>query len=443
MSQACIIELNDAEIRLSQGDRLLLRCPGVAVIQGDNLYLGEQAARMAQLHPRHTFNRFWSALSQDPWPAPAGPLRHNADLAWHQLLSLYERAGKPKEVIFAVPGNFTTAQLALLLGISQSCPFKAVGLVEAVVAAVAGVAGPGRYQHLELQLHQAVLTRIDVHEQVERHSVDVVEGPGVQAFHDAAAELIADTFIQQSRFDPLHRAETEQAVYDQLPRCLSALLNQQEVMLDIATGQSRQQARLTRDSMVGRLQREYAAMLQRLEPDRPVLLGDRAAALPGLSGACAAVLSLPEDAVRRSCILHMDRIRSAGPNLNFVTRLPAPPHSALSQSASEAPTAVHPARAEQATHLLHGHKAFPLNQQTLFLYLSARGSVSATRQPTSACAMTRYGVETSVVPLSDITVYVNGERLAGSRRLAAGDRISFAGSDTVYSLISAVSPDGP
>jgi hypothetical protein len=40
-------------------------------------------------------------------------------------------------------------------------------------------------------------------------------------------------------------------------------------------------------------------------------------------------------------------------------------------------------------------------------------------------------------------MYVDGERLAGSRRLAAGDRISFAGSDTVYSLISAVSPDGP
>ncbi len=441
MSKPCIIELNDADIRVHQGERLLLHCPGVAVIRGDSLHLGEQAAAMTHLHPRHTYNRYWSALSQDPWPAAAGSLRHNADLAYRHLLSLHERAGKPAEVIFAVPGSFSTAQLALLLGISQSCPYAAVGLVDTAVAAAAAVAGPGRYQHLELQLHQAVLTRIDVQDQVERHSVDVVEGSGVLAIHDAAAELISDTFIQQSRFDPLHRAETEQAVYDQLPRCLAALQTQPEVILDIVVGASRQQARLTRDNMIERLRRVYAVILQRLEPDRMVLLSDRAAALPGLSQSCAASMTLAEDVVRRGCLLHLDRIRSAGPNLNFVTHLPAPREPTLQMPEAEPPRARHQANLEHATHLLHGYQAWPLDQRTL--YLSARGSVATTRQPLSSCAINGNGADTQITPLSEITIYVDGERLTGARRIAAGDKISFAGSDTVYSLISTVHPDGP
>jgi len=437
----CIIELNDADIRVHQGERLLLHCPGVAVIRGDSLEVGDSAAGMTHLHPRHTYNRYWSALSQDPWPAAAGALRHNADLAYQQLLSLHAQAGQPAEVIFAVPGSFSTAQLALLLGISQSCPFSAVGLVDSAVAAVAAVAGPGRYQHLDLQLHQAVLTRIDVRDHAERHSVDVFEGCGILAIHDAAAELISDTFIQQARFDPLHRAETEQSVYDQLPRCLATLQAQPEVMLDIVVGASRQQARLTRDNLVVRLAREYAGILQRLEPDRMVLLSDRAAALPGLSHACVASVPLAADVVRRGCLLHMERIRAPGPNLNFVTRLPALQDAALRMPGSEATTAIQPTTPEPATHLLHGHRSYPLDQRTL--YLSARGSVTSTRQPLSSCAVNGNGVDAQITPLSDITIYVDGERLAGARRAVAGDKISFAGSDTVYSLISTVRPDGP
>lgn len=441
MTGSCLIELHDADIRVSRGDKLLLRCPGLAVVVGDALHLGEAAAHMTHLHPRQAHNRFWSALNQDPWPAAIGTLRHNADLAWHQLQSLHQRAGKPAEVLFAVPGSFTPAQLALLLGICQSCPFTAVGLVDAAVAALAAVTGPGRYLHLELQLHQAVLTRIDVGAEVVRHSVDVVEGRGLLAFHDAAAELIADTFIHQSRFDPLHRAETEQALYDQLPRCFAALADQPETTLEIAAGRTRQQVRLARDALEERLQRAAADILQRLEPGRTVLLGDRAGTLPGLAASCNAAMTLAEDVVRRACATHPQLIRSSGPDLSFVTRLPAPEQPLVCAATPVTATLAGEVRGESATHLLHGHQAWPLVHRTW--YLSARGSVAAAPQPVSVCSVTGNGADTRIQPLSDITIYVDGERLSGPRLVSAGDKVSFAGSDTVYSLIRTVAPDGP
>jgi hypothetical protein len=100
----------------------------------------------------------------------------------------------------------------------------------------------------------------------------------------------------------------------------------------------------------------------------------------------------------------------------------------------------HGVRGEGATHLLHGHQAWPLGQRTW--YLSARGSVAAAPQAVSACSVAGNGTETRILPLSDITIYVDGERLSGPRLVSAGDKVSFAGSDTVYSLIRTVTPDG-
>ncbi len=172
-----------------------------------------------------------------------------------------------------------------------------------------------------------------------------------------------------------------------------------------------------------------------------MLLSDRAAALPGLAEACTAATAMSDMDVRRGCLLHETLIRSAGPNLNFVTRLPVTSAATIKMTASPTAASLSPIRNDPATHLLHGYQAYPLSQRTL--YLSARGSVAGTRQPNSSCSITGTNVDIQISPLSDISIYVDGERLTRPRRIHAGGKISFAGSDTVYSLISAVSPDGP
>jgi hypothetical protein len=97
------------------------------------------------------------------------------------------------------------------------------------------------------------------------------------------------------------------------------------------------------------------------------------------------------------------------------------------------------AKPSSVTHVLLGHRAFPMKNSAL--YLSARGNVSTVDGEDVSCSLSSLNSRTVITPLSDLTIYVNGERLSGVRPVGAGDKISFAGAEAVFSLISVVNPD--
>ena len=309
-----VIELNDSEIRVARDARIVLRSPGYAVVRNDRIQTGIEALKQAYINPRETFNRFWDKLNQDSLQTPAGNYRHHADLAFAHLMSIYEQCGKPAEIIFAVPGGYTKEQLALLLGIANACPFKAVGLVDSAVAAAAAVVDNGQYQHLDIQLHKVVITQLDAsQQQVARGKVDIVDDSGQIRIYTAVSALIADLFIQQSRFDPHHRAETEQALYDQLPKCLQTLTRSNEVLLEIEYKNTTHQAKLHRDELLNCLNPVYEKIIKRLSPARTTLLSDRFAILPGLTEAVTGAKILAPETIFTGSTEHQDRIRSRGP----------------------------------------------------------------------------------------------------------------------------------
>ncbi|MBI2970081.1 MAG: hypothetical protein HYY36_05020 [Gammaproteobacteria bacterium] len=438
----CVIELVDSEIRVARGKRVIVRSPGYAVIRAGKTVLGEQALREAHLHPRDTYNRFWSNLSQDPLQTASEHVRHHADLAYAHLLSLHEQAGKPKEVVFAVPGSYSRDQLALLLGIAQACPFAAVGLVDTGVAAASVAAGPGSYLYVDMQLHRMLVTRLAVDDMVVRESVETIENGGLVAIHDVSAELIADAFIAQCRFDPLHLAETEQALFDQLPQYLKTLSERPEVVLEIQFRGSRHQARLKQTALLEKLEPHYVEVIQRLDADRVALLSSRCAALPGLADRIPGAHVLEADAPFSACSVHASIIRSTGPDVSFITRLPAPPRPRVTAAGVPPQEEITERRddvPEAVTHLLSGHRAYPLTASPWFL--SAAGGIGRVRDQATSCCVVLNSRRAVVEPLSDINIYVNGTRLSGKRELSAGDKISFAGTETVYSLITMVDPD--
>src|SRR5690606_1460662 len=134
-----------------------------------------------------------------------------------------QEAKQPAEVLLAVSGSMQHQQLALLLGIMQQCPFDAVGLVNCSVALGSLYSQGGRLFHLELQLHQAVISELlEQNNAVELQRTVPLPGCGLLQLQERLVELIAATFVRQTRFDPRRKAATEQHLYDALPAALRA-----------------------------------------------------------------------------------------------------------------------------------------------------------------------------------------------------------------------------
>jgi molecular chaperone DnaK (HSP70) len=128
-----VIELNDNAITVGDESGIILQSPGFALALENKIELGETAEQQARLQPTNSYNKFWHELSMEPLSQHKG-IRHLADIAYAQLLHLAELGEIDSDVIFAVPGNFTRQQLAIVLGLAKQSPFNPVGLVDSALA---------------------------------------------------------------------------------------------------------------------------------------------------------------------------------------------------------------------------------------------------------------------------------------------------------------------
>ena len=286
------IELNDAAVALARDGELLSESPGFALVEKDTLLVGDDARRRARLEPRSVSTRFWSRLSNDPvFPAtPAGVTF--ADLALAHVSSVWASAGEGVDgVILAVPGSFERAQLGLLLGIAEQLSLPVCGLVDSALAACRSPVGKGLVVHVDVHLHAAVITGIEASETFRRTFSHAIEGNGLVQLYDGWITLIAELFVQTTRFDPLHRAQSEQAIYDRLPLWLSTLAAQTSMGIEMeARDGGVHVIRLTRDRVVECARDFYtrlAAGIGELCSGRPfaLQLSHGAARLPGLAAA--------------------------------------------------------------------------------------------------------------------------------------------------------------
>ena len=80
---------------------------------------------------------------------------------------------------------------------------------------------PARVLHLDLELHQAILTVLEYaggeRSGLKRSRYEIALRHGVLDMQQTLMQFIAETFIRKTRFDPLHDASTEQRLVDQLP----------------------------------------------------------------------------------------------------------------------------------------------------------------------------------------------------------------------------------
>jgi hypothetical protein len=443
--------------------------PGYAFLDGGTVYTGHQAADRARLKPRFVHRHFWQELDSRPLPRPFPRELSAADLA-HAHLGGYWRAldAGAESVLLTVPGTFSEAQLGLVLGIARACEIPVDGMVDAALAAASGFAA-ARVLHLDLQLHRLVATEVRRHrDDVVRRRLEVAEEAGLAALQDALGRRVAELFVHETRFDPLHSAASEQELYRRLPELLEALRRDDRVEVSMEAGPRTHAIEVDRESIATAIAPIYDRVVDVVRSfaragDRPTLLvTHRLARLPGFAAQLDAACDLdradlPEGASGSAALRARDAILAPGEEaLPFVVRLPvarnavrvearrSAEHLQFSPPAPQGARQGSPPSGRVPTHLVKGGLAYPISGEPFLAAApwdgGGRSADLEDKAQAKAPSCRIFAANGAVVaePAGAPGVSLNGAEISGRVTLAAGDLLRIGETRPLELLLIAV-----
>lgn len=425
------IETNDAGIAVAKGVAVIARSPGYAVLDEDRLLLGEEAERQAQRLPNQTNSRFWETLDPHPLPHPSASAGTHADLVYAHLGQIWNEVREGADaVILAVPGDYSRPQLELLLGIAGKLDIPVRALVDAAVASARPVPDCKTLLNLDIHLHRMVLTCLAQGDGLARTQVQVADGIGLADLYEVWAKAIAELFVRETRFDPLHSAQAEQALHDRLPEVLATLTSQDTTALTLPATHRTHAVNLSRQTLIDAAARPWERLRALLTPHTggdPVALqcSNRLAELPGalvtIAVAGGSITRLEPGAGALGALAHANALIQPTEDLTLTLRLPAgtPPTS----RARDAPRPV-------PTHLLYRGLAYALGSEPFVLGRVLADGSAGIALPEDApgisrqhCSLRLHDGRLVLEDHSTYGTYVNQEKVPGTRALEVGDRI--------------------
>lgn len=426
--------LNDAGILFTDGERILCREPGFALLEDRGLTTGREAWASASLEPRRIQNSYWADLRTDPLVDSRFQHLTAADLVSQQLEQLWKRVSRPGDrLALAVPGYMSNDNLGLLLGIAMDLGIPVVAMVDAAVAATRRQYVNAVPVHVDLSLHTAMLTRLTQDGQVQFERGSVVEASGMLDLYDLWLRTIAETFVQQSRFDPLHTAETEQVLQDNILDWLKVAASQDSVPMEINYRGIRHSAEIESLHLVSAAAPVYQNIVSNLRAlyragEAPAIqLSDRAARMPGLADTLKArvggqIFLLEAGATARGLAARCTEGRP-GSVVTLVRHLPWD-QSTVDVDAGDHHSGTRP------THVLLGNNATAIDTSMLVLgshpaegerWLDLRQDMPGVSR--RHCEISIDNGQCVVADHSRYGTYLNGHRVDGSAVLQAGDVI--------------------
>jgi hypothetical protein len=362
------LDLNDCSLELWHQSNST-PSPGYALLENNTYVFGEEARAAARLKPRDINTRYWWQLSTEPLQPSMGPARHPGDLAHAHLSDLHQRTGSPEEVLIAVPGSMQNDQLSLLLGIAQHSSFNAVGMVNRSVALASLHATEGYLWHLEVQLHQLFLSRLTRREgDILLDRSMTLPSRGLIQTQERLASLIAEAFVEQTRFDPRQKAETEQALYNALPSTLRALQHAAETNLEVEGHVARIAAK-DLESIGSELLTSVSSAID--DPDSTIIADPIFGLLPGAGNTFQNLHILPPGEIHRALKKHQSGLIQEATSLHYVTSLPVKsaiaPKAANNSPGESNRNNIPQPDTQHPTHLLCQATATPLPAQGITL----------------------------------------------------------------------------
>ena len=459
------LELIDSGLLLARNrgetGEVLTEVPGLAVLDDDRTRTGNEAAERVRLKPLLAHTNFWRALSTEQLTRPSRLARSTADIAFSQaeaVLGLYKTEGE--SVLLAVPAGYSREQLALLLGVINETGVRVAGLVDAALAACSLEPAPARLLHLDLELHQAILTVLEYsggqRAGLKRSRYEIALRNGVLDIQQTLMQFIAETFIRKTRFDPLHDANTEQRLVDRLPAWLGELREQEQITLSMQFGDRPLEIEIERAQLIAAVERHYVELLRLVQGARvagmqiELRLSPRIAAFPGLLERFGTLRDceislLPRGAAAFGTLQYESTI-SRPDSLALVYHLPVARAAGGEASAAQPDATPAPLR---PTHLLFQGRAWRISEQPLVIGWSVDGGPRALMLPSASpglsrshCTVVRRNGSVMIEDHSTYGSYVNEERVAGRTALTVGDRLRLGSPGVTLELIQLVNDDG-
>lgn len=416
-----ILDFNDSELRIADGETVLASAPGIAVLEGSDFILGAAAAAKSRLNPRASYRNFWEQLDQQPLNRRAGKAQTHADIAYFHLRALWRdacaKAARPGEdVIMVVPSQYGAERLSLLLGIARACGIPVQGVVDSAVLAASVAAHACQY--IDISLHRVYHSRVDA--QGVLQGAQELNQQGLVWCYEQCIKLIAAQFMSETRFDPLHEAASEQRLFDELPQWLAGFASAERLPLSLTAGQRQHRIEVTRAQIVEQLQPLLVAIDSAIQgTDAAVVISHRLAALPGVVERLNAGV-MAEGAVFAAAAARRSEVISDVTSPVWVKHLP-PTGVAAADLARPKKEKTPPL----ASHLLHGSCAYKLTSAGLV----PGDNLELTEHNQTSC---RIVLEASRIVLRRLDdprdIVVNGQRWQGQERvLEAGDVLELGG----------------
>ena len=327
----------------------------------------------------------------------------------------------------------STVSLGVLLGVVSDLGLGVAALVDSSVAATRSHYRDRTLLHLDLGLHATWVSRLRQSGTVALDDYRAIDGTGLASLYDAWLRWFATLFVQQCRFDPLHSAQSEQAMFERLPRWLAEVDRGNTLSLVLPVGETRHTIEVEATDVINVASEAYQRIAETARAllaagEMPALqLADNVARLPGLAATLQAriggeyhVLAPGAAALGLS-----ERQRSLdGVEANRLLRALTPDRGEILPG--EQPSADHAA----PTHVLLGNTAYPLGAVPLSVGASAAGEqrplvLTGELAGISAlhCRLALENGECVVTDLSRFGTFLNGHRISGSARLQVGDSL--------------------
>ncbi|MCY3840218.1 MAG: hypothetical protein OXH09_16475 [Gammaproteobacteria bacterium] len=414
-----VLDINDADITLRRNGEELYREPGVADVAPKTTVLGAEARARSRLHPQQSHNEFWQRLNADPVTPHGRGVANQADLVYVQLRELRAATGEKRPAVVVVaPSAVTNEQFAVLLGVAAEAGFDVRAIVDASVAAASRQTWDGSCAVVDVSLQRATVARVervdtDNGPMVRRAAVDEISAAGFAPLVEGWIDVVADRFVDSTRFDPLRIATTEQQVFDQLLAGIDT--GTAEFAIEVDHHEVTRRVSVSRHALAHKSTQRYELFARALGDPGTLAVSHRVLRLPGFAGflqeAGHQLLPLTPDAIDVAVRDQAEHILPppgdpGRPGARLITSLPAPAGTASRATPSKRPT-----------HVLCNALAIPL-----------AGDLSANEHPAFRPGSPNFRIRrgengVTVVPAPDTAISLNGMPIDFEHPAAAGDTI--------------------